>query len=322
LERITKEEERIMGFEFLAIVRNGPDSSMYRLVLDSELREEMARTFTTPVAKWQDAAVMKTTFDPAYHLADKEIFEIKQFKLSPEMLNALRFPQEYDEFNVDTQGTANIKAIVAVNAEESNITAIFKLISKAKKLQPTKNLMLVCKRKEFAKLTEPGIILDERITAVYTDGALLFKSPGTVKQILSLKEYMKEANDLEVLAFLEERFETDSEKILAVADSWMRKRFAALMQSKLFDERSALDIYETAKSFSAEIPMELSKDRLKLILPEEKQDIKMILKFLNEEYYKGVLTGNDYQTQSKRPLQNPETAFGAPQRKGGRRFGR
>jgi hypothetical protein len=117
---------------------------------------------------------------------------------------------------------------------------------------------------------------------------------------------MKEANDLEIVQFLEARFETNTENILANADTWMRKRLAALMQSKLFDEMSAPDICEAGRDFSAEIPLLLSKDRTKLVLPENKQDIKMILKFLNEEYYKGVLTGKDYQTAAKRPLQNAD----------------
>lgn len=306
-----------MGFEFLAIVRNGPDSSsIYRLSMDNELREEMERAFTIPAGKWQDHAVQRTTFDDGYRLADNEIFEIRNFKMPPDLLNALRFPQEHEEFNAESHGVGGIKAIIAASVRGSDITAIFKTIGKAKKIEPAKNLMVVCGRKTYEKMSRPAIMIDDRVTAVYSDGTLLFKSPSTVKQVLSLKEYMKEANDLEMVTFLEARFETDPEKILGVADTWMRKRFAALMQSTLFDERTAVDIYETAKSFSTEIPMELSKDRNKLVLPEAKGDIRVILKFLNEEYYKGVLTGKDYQTHSKRPLESAEKIPGATGKRG------
>ena len=301
-----------MSFDFLTIVRNGQNNgnSIYRLALDSELKEEMARAFTIPASKWQDAALMRTAFKEGYHLADNELFEIRDYLLPEELLNAFRAPKELGKFDAGTQGVSNIKAIAAVSVQGERITAIFKIIGKAKKVAPAKNLMLTCSSKGYAKMSEPGIIVDDRIVALFDEGTLLFKSPGTVKQVLSLKAYMQEANDLEILSFLEARFETDPQKILDKTDNWMRKRFASLMQSNLFEERSALDIYETARNFSTEIPLELSKDRAKLILPEEKQHIKMILKFLNEEYYKGVLTGKDYQTASKRPLQNREQAGG------------
>jgi hypothetical protein len=305
-----------MGFRFLTIVRNGPDSrSIGKLPVTEELREEMARAFTIPAGKWEADTLQRTAFDEAYSLSSTEIFEIRQFALPPDLLNAARFPDECPAFKADVEGLANLKAIVAVNTDGGRVTAIFKIVGKARKFEPAKNLMLLCKHGTYAKLGEPGIMLDDKIAATFTDGTLLFKSPSTVKQVLSLKEYTKEANDLEIIAFLEQRFETDTEKVLGAADTWMRKRFAALMQSNLFEEKSALDIYEAARDFSAEIPMELSKDRSKLVLPEEKQDIRMILKFLNEEYYKGVLTGKDYQTPSKRPLAGAENAGGAPRKR-------
>src|SRR3989339_2063454 len=271
-----------MSFQFLAIVRNGPDSSsIYRLAVDEELGEEMERSFTIAAGKWQDAAIQRVEFDPAYSLDDNQIFEIKKFLFPPDLLNAMRFPHECSEFSADTLGIANIKAIAAVNVQGGRHTAIFKTVGKAKKLEPTKSLLIVCQRSAYMKLNFPGIILDDKFTAVFEGDALLFRTPNTVKKIVSLKDYMKEANDLEIVTFLESRFETNTEKILAVADTWMRKRFASLMQSNVFDQHSAMDIYETAKSFSADIPMELSKDRSKLVLPEDKQYIRMMLKFLN-----------------------------------------
>jgi hypothetical protein len=311
-----------MGFEFLAICRNdGPNYSIYRMNLDDELRAEMAHSFTIPAEKWQEPEVQRAAFDEAYTLAEKEIFEIKQFVLPPDLLNAVRFPQEYGEFTANTKGIADLKAIVAVYVDGSRTTAIVKNVGKAKKLEPARHLTLLCTGKEYVKQRDPGIIIDDRVAAVYVDGTLLFRSPSAVKQVMSLKAYMKEANDLEIVAFLEKQFETDTEKVLAVTDNWMRKRFAAIMESKLFETQSALDIYETARSFSTELPVELSQDRTKLVLPEGKQDIRMILKFLNEEYYKGALTGKDYQTPSKRPLANDENAFSAAPRKRALSFG-
>jgi len=295
-----------MSFEFLTIVRNGKNNTIYRLAMEDELKEEMARNFTIPAGKWLDPALQRTAFDEMYSLSDAEIFEIKKFIPPDDLLNAMRFPQEYSEFNPATQGVADIKAIAAVSAKGSDITAIFKAISKTKKLEPAKNLMLVCTRRGYVRQTDPCLTIDDKIVAVYEGGSLFFRSPSSVKKIMSLKDYMKEANDLEMVSFLESKFETNTEKILAVADTWMRKRFASLMESKLFEERTPLDIYDTAKSFSSELPIELSKDRTKLILPEEKQHIRMILKFLNEEYYKGMLTGKDYQTSSRRPLAGNE----------------
>jgi hypothetical protein len=303
-----------MGFDFLAIVRNGPETGVYRLTPDEELGQDMARAFTMPAEKWLEPEMQRAVFNEEYRLADNEIFEITKFALPPDLLNAVRFPHEYSEFDAGAKGIADLKAIAAVHTDGGRLTAIFKTIGKTKKLEPSRSLMLLCADKKYARQNEPGIILDDRIAAVYKDGTLLFRSPSSVKQFASLKAYMKEANDLEITAFLEARFEADTDKVLANADTWMRKRFTAIMESKLFDERSAVDIYETAKSFSAEIPMELSRDRNKLKLPGEKQDIRKILKFLNEEYYKGVLTGKDYQTPTKRPLANNERT-GGPARK-------
>jgi hypothetical protein len=94
-----------MSFQFLTIVRNGPDStSIFRLTVDNELHEEMERIFTTQAGKWQDGTIMRTMFKEDYSLADNEIFEIKDYILPKELLNAIRFPQEYGEFNAETEG--------------------------------------------------------------------------------------------------------------------------------------------------------------------------------------------------------------------------
>jgi hypothetical protein len=303
--------------DFLAIVRNGKDNSIYRLDIDDTLFDDIRLTFTIPADKWRDPVVLRTEFDDSYTLEDGQLFEIKKFAMPPDMLNAMRFPKECGEFKLDSQGIADLKAIVAVNTTSGagGVTAMFKIISKGKKHEPSKSLMVMSKRNGYTKVTDPAISFDDKLAALYEHGALIFKSPSTVKQVLSLKDYIKEANDLEIVAFLENKFEGDAEKFLANADSWTRKRFASLMESDVFERMSSLDIYDAAKSFSSDIPMHLSMDRKKLVLPQAKQDIRMALKFLNEEYYKGVLTGKDYQTHSKKPLGKAEKRAGKPGKK-------
>ena len=80
------------------------------------------------------------------------------------------------------------------------------------------------------------------------------------------------------------------------ANQWDRKRFAMLRDSDVLDQYSAGQIRERSTRYDVDI--HVSED--KIIFPSEKPEAKKVLQFLNEEIFRGAITENLYETNSKR----------------------
>lgn len=66
--------------------------------------------------------------------------------------------------------------------------------------------------------------------------------------------------------------------------------------SGVLENNTAAKIKKLAKSAGIEIVVEDKK----IVLPDDKEELKMVLRFLDEEAYKGPFSNNTYLANSKR----------------------
>ena len=83
-----------------------------------------------------------------------------------------------------------------------------------------------------------------------------------------------------------------------MADSWIRRKIAMINDSKVLEKFSVADIVKRA----AKVGVKIAANGGKIVLPNDKKLVKVILGFLDEEAYKGPFSKNTYLANSKRQV--------------------
>ena len=153
-------------------------------------------------------------------------------------------------------------------------------------------------------MDNPGFTLANYLSAVYqpSERKLLFRSFYNVDKFLPLSEYFRPASEEEIREILShELFDPENLEESATNPSQLfRTKFALLKRSNVLDKFTAREIENRAKGFG--VPIQLSEDNEKIVFPSKKSDALKLLRFLNEEFFRGAVTGIPYITNSKRKM--------------------
>lgn len=158
----------------------------------------------------------------------------------------------------------------------------------------------------FKKLEDPGLILGAGCHAVHENGALRFKSLWWAKQIFDLSNFYRVATDSDVESFASHQavIVDDVEQLKASAGQWARTRIAFILGSGVLDKCIPEQLEAEAQRFNVPLHLEDVGNERKLRIPSDRKDLRAVLKFLEEELYIGVITGDAYEANSKRKRTN------------------
>lgn len=115
-----------------------------------------------------------------------------------------------------------------------------------------------------------------------------------------MNEYYRSATDQEVQAFTTSNklsFE-DTEAFKTAANTWIRRKIAMINDSDVLVNYKASEIKKLAKDAGITITVEDKK----VVIPNDKEQIKIILGFLDEEAYRGPFSQNTFLANSKRKI--------------------
>ncbi len=249
-------------------------------------------------------------FTGSYNVDEGEIFTIADYPLPPEIGQAISNPLTSPVLNLDSE-THRIKALFSGTWTAVNRTVNFQVFDAGKLLSNRWTLigLPIHAGDTYKRLEEPGLILQDKLTAHFSDGTLYFTSYHNTKRFLDLAEYYREATDTDLEAFADTAlfvFE-DEASFKEHADSIIRKKIALLQKNEVLKDITVADIQTVASNFNAELPEEyhikitLSHDG-KLLIPEDKKQLKELIRFLDEDYVTAPLTKRKCLTNSKKYL--------------------
>ena len=156
----------------------------------------------------------------------------------------------------------------------------------------------------YTNIEKPGLILGEKLRAVYqsTERKLLFDNFYNTNLFLPLSEYFKPASEKDIRRILShEKLDPEDSEVLATnPNQWFRTRFAMLERSGVLDQYTARDIQ--SRSVGYDVSIQLSADEKKIVFPSDKSAAKRLLQFLNEEIFRGAITGGLFETNSKKEI--------------------
>lgn len=281
------------------------DTPIRRIPLTAVLNTELAQLF----AKQQTALLgdrQPITFTGSYNVDEGEIFTLADYPLPPAIGQAIGNPLTCPVLNLNTE-THRIKALFSGTWTAANKTVNFQVFDTGKLLK--RGFTLIGSGDTYKKLEEPGLMLQDKLSAHFHNGTLYFSSYHNTKRFLDLADYYREATDTDLDDFAATdifAFE-DQANFKDQADSIIRKKIALLQKNEVLKDLTVADIQTVANNFNSELPEEHRitigvNDAGKLVIPKDKKQLKELLRFLDEDYVTAPLTKRKCLTNSKQYL--------------------
>ncbi len=274
-----------------------------KLELKAETQVAICSTFSNAVEDLI-ADKGKVMFDGSYKPHEDEFLAIENFQLQDDIKDAVRDPMEVAAYQRVDEEFPEIRAIFVGQREEigeaEKFTVAFQRFRKDQYIS-TKWYNLFFENDTFFQEKRFGISISDTVDCYFSDGELQFVSYFFARQVFDLSEYYRSATDQEVQSFsandkLSIENPTDFQ---SMANSWIRRKIAMINDSGVLENYTASKIKSLAKAAGIEITV----DDKKVVIPSDKEKVKIILGFLDEEAYKGPFSQTTYIANSKRKVQ-------------------
>lgn len=270
------------------------DNPVRRLPLSRSLQTQLTQFLSLQLASFHSDQ-RRVFFSGNYNADEGEIFFIEGYKLKDRIPEAIGNPLGCDVLNLRKENH-RILALFTGSAARRKIVVGFQSFDPRKII--SKGFTIINSGNTFTKLKDPGITLQDKLTALHDGKDLLFYSYHNTRHFLDLSDYYREATDADLKKFSSDRsiFIEDEDVFIKNADSSVRKKIALIQKNKILSKVKAEDIRSSAKSFGLDITL---TDKGKILLPSDKKEMVNILRFLDEDYFDTVLTKRKCITNSK-----------------------
>lgn len=274
---------------------------VYRIDVHAEIQEELTSRFISYADKFLNEGLEVVPFQNNNFRPDEtEVIEIKQFDLPNFLFDPLQNVEGWEILPNEEDVISKISCIFGYDADQDIL--IFQVIRNQQRL--TRNcLNLILRNNIFTRLENSGFVLGNECHAVFKNGSLKFKSLWWLSQIIDIDEYYRPATDADVDAFcnLPTLKVEDANFLKNECGRWYRTRIAYILDSQKlinFTPEQLKEKSEYVQSVELKLVSENGED--KIFIPKDRRALRVLLKFLEEEIYLGPITGDTFETNSKR----------------------
>jgi hypothetical protein len=274
-----------------------------RLQLSADLQDAVAAY----AEEWRQAFLGRDVetipFDGRYTPdAPEEVLEVTPFVLPAVIVKAVDSPLSVEVLALDGDTPERVSALFVGSQMKHGPEVLLQAFDRRRFIS-TAGLSIILSRGTFRRLTEPGLTLGPDASAAFSRGALRFRSYVEARRIFDLSAWYREATDEDVRAFGKSSSlaVANVDLLLAAADTWVRKRISLVLESKVLDRYTALQVSATAKSFGVTLTIESGR----LVVPADRAALKELLRVLDEDYLVSPLSDSRFLSTSKRRVQKP-----------------
>lgn len=284
----------------ILMVRTDQGRRYMRLDLEPNAAKEVAETFRSAAAEFAEGTEEYIEFTPGYKALDHECFEIREFALDEELITACRQPLSVERVDASSFADLSVFGLAGYDFSSGQQKIYFQNFDSRRVLVPGNRfaVMRMADSSTFERLSKPVILLDAKVAAVWDSGFLRFKSFHLAKQLFDLSSYFAEASDEQVKDFsghgsLHCR---SRENFLRACSSWSRTKIALILRGGILDRATVQEIEAAAGRLSFGLTVESGR----IVLPEDKREIRELLQFLDEDIYNGPLSQRNFISSGKR----------------------
>lgn len=287
----------------------GSTPRILRVVTNGELQDDLETEL-----RRQSEAFMNNkndvAFDARYRPDDDELLLIDGFDDIDGLIAAVREPENANIWQPSVEGLSAVKGLFGGFTEDGVTTVIIQAFDKRQAIA-TGKFSLFYDRNTFRRLDGIGIALDYKPTAILTQGTgdnsptqLRFVSLHNTRRLFDMDAYYHESTREEVESFFNaDKFHGfDPDWLGANIDNWIRKKVTFINQEGILDACTPEELQAAAAGFDIAIGVHDAGGQMKLVFPEDKKRLKALLRFLDEDIYQSPISGNRFQTNSKRKI--------------------
>ena len=283
----------------LALCRDKNGITIKRLPLDRALQVPVMRIFSDQEAQFRAGRPNEVDFDGNWNPDDDEVLVLNATAEADEMVkaasgNVLALPA-IDAKNFDDE---NIKALFVRANAGRNPCLLVQRFTSAQIL--SRRFALLAHNNQFNRITNPAFNLATSLTCIVEGGQIKFESYNNLRTVLDVTKFFAEATNKNIDNFADHASIAinDVEAFKKLVTQIERKLIHKLASNGVLDKRTPQEIQK--KATETGLPVNLANGRI--VFPTEKQEIRRLLRFLDDSLYEAPLSGHRYVTNSKRKI--------------------
>ncbi|UXD88370.1 DUF4868 domain-containing protein [Thalassolituus hydrocarboniclasticus] len=291
-----------MSLNLFALTSN-PSKRIVKFELSSEVQTELT-TYLTSQETTFDQAEEEIEFDGKYKPDNGEILFINDYDDIDNLSSAVENPLSAEVVDPTEEFFTEIKALfTGYTTDTGNVKILLQNFDR-RRIISTNGLSIFHSSNVYKKIEGIGLTIDHKLTATLENGKLRFFNFHNTRQMFDLSEYYKVATDDDVIEFsnLDIIKSENTEKLIEMSDSWVRRKISLIHQSGILQNVPINEMKAVATEFNIPFLTEMDGSDEVIKLPNNKSDLKKLLRFLDEDYYKSPLSNTAFVTNSKRAV--------------------
>lgn len=285
----------------LFALTNDPSKRIVKFELSNDVQDELTNYLTAQETRFTQAEE-EIEFDGKYKPDDGEILFIDGYDDIDDLSSAVENPLSAEVVDPTEVFFAEIKALfTGYTADNGNVRVLLQNFDK-RRIISTNGLSIFHSSNVYKKIEGIGLTIDHKLTATLESGKLKFFSFHNTRQMFDLSEYYKVATDDDVREFaaLDIIKSENTEQLIEISDSWVRRKISLIHQSGILQNVPINEMKAVATEFNIPFLTEMDDSEEVIKLPDNKRDLKKLLRFLDEDYYKSPLSNTAFVTNSKK----------------------
>ena len=286
-------------FSFYVIAGDTSAPTLLKVPVDRGMQQALTVHVETLRSGYRNDDTAVIDYDPGYRPESGELFKAKTFKLPAELAALASSAPTLRALTDDDLERGEARALVGVGhgASTRDTVLVFQSIDSRQVLRRSR-LAFVMSGNVFRRLEGAGMVIRDVLDAVFEGGNLYFTSEHVVRRFLDLTGLFEEATKDEVHAFVGHKLFAvdDPAAVVELADQWVLRKVKMLASSGVLDSLGAKKVSERAKRFGLDFAVKKSQ----LNRPRDRKTLKLLLKFLDEDYFQSDLTDAQFVVNSKR----------------------
>lgn len=278
----------------------GQTKSVFRMDIHQDLQDQLDISFREQAGQFWNEGLEVVPFEREnFHPDESEVLSIDPFDLPELIYEPIQNPVGWQVLPTDDETLGRVYCIFAYDDATGEVA--FQVIGRQQRLSRD-GLNIILRNDVFTRLGDPGLILSGACHAAYRGSELRFRSMWWLKQAIDIDSYYRAATDADVNQFVAlacVKVE-NPDRLRQGAGQWVRTRLAYVLDSGVLENFTPQQLSQKAAGFGVQLQTVVEGGQEKLVIPESGRELRAALKFLEEEYYEGPITGAGYEANSKR----------------------
>lgn len=273
-----------------------------RLPLAADVQQQITETFQAQESIFEQAIQQTIDFDGKYKPEEDECLVIKNFDDLDDLSSAVNDPLSVPEISPQAANFESIKSLFCGYKNDKGVLKILLQNFERRRILSNTGFSLFYSAGVYRKLDGVGLTIDNKLAAILKGNELHFFSFYKARQMFDLSNYYIEATDSDIHEFsaLPSVSIQSVDDLIKMSDTWVRRKFALILQSGVLTSVPMSVIKQIAVEFKIKIQTRIVDESELIVIPNDKGELKKLLRFLDEDYYKSSLLSRLHIANSKR----------------------